>query len=221
VFALNANNTFRYPLSLMVMTLDGWQLDATSHSIHIQFLETPLYFTTVTTSDNPDNNHSERLPCATLLQDKPDKMSTLHTLQSRLKETSNALNETKPLIDRLRNFTHAIGQDDEARLELGAEIHSRLKNVEDEVEILNVEVEGLEVASGQQNKRKTTSDVNGAEKEAEKKRIIGIAERLTGDLRRCVVSTLGLSETADFEEQDEDGISNCATPGKSKRGSCS
>ncbi|EEA19068.1 Protein transport protein sec20 [Talaromyces marneffei ATCC 18224] len=111
-------------------------------------------------------------------------MSTLHALQSRLKETSNALNETKPLIDRLRNFTHAIGQGDEARLELGAEIHSRLKHVEDDIEILNVEVQGLEVATSQQSKRKPTSDVNGGEKDAEKKRVIGIAERLAGELRR-------------------------------------
>lgn len=111
-------------------------------------------------------------------------MSTLHTLQSRLKQTSNALNETKPLIDRLRNFTHAIGQGDEARLELGAEIHSRLKNVEDEMEILTVEVEGLDVAGGQTSKRKMTGDINIGEKEAERKRIIGIAERLSGDLRR-------------------------------------
>jgi hypothetical protein len=119
-------------------------------------------------------------------------MSTLHTLQARLKETSHALNETKPLIDRLRNFTHAIGQGDEARLELGAEIHSRLKNVEDEMEILNVEVEGLEVASAQQSKRKTVSEINGGEKDAEKKRVIGVAERLTGDLRRYVWPNTGL-----------------------------
>lgn len=111
-------------------------------------------------------------------------MSTLHILQSRLKQTSNALNETKPLIDRLRNFTHAIGQGDEARLELGAEIHSRLKNVEDEMEILSVEVEGLDVSGGQTSKRKMTGDISIGEKEAERKRIIGIAERLNGDLRR-------------------------------------
>ncbi|EED12315.1 protein transport membrane glycoprotein Sec20, putative [Talaromyces stipitatus ATCC 10500] len=109
-------------------------------------------------------------------------MSTIHTLQARLKETSNALYETKPLIDRLRNFTQAIGQGDEARLELGAEIHSRLKNVEEEMEILNVEVEGLEVTTGAQSKRKT-GDNNG-EKDAERKMVIGIAERLMSDLKR-------------------------------------
>lgn len=53
------------------------------------------------------------------------------------------------------------------------------------MEILNVEVEGLEVTSGQQIKRKA-SDSN-EEKDAEKKRVIGIAERLTSDLRRCVI----------------------------------
>lgn len=123
-------------------------------------------------------------------------MSNLHTLQTRLKQTSNALAETKPLIDRLRTFTHAIGQGDDARLELGSEIHSRLKNVEDEMEILSVEVEELEVASGQQSKRKTTGEVNGNEKQAERKRVVGLAERLMGDLRRYVLlrSELGLED---------------------------
>lgn len=107
-------------------------------------------------------------------------MSSIHTLQARLKDTASSLSEAKPLIDRLRNFTHAVGQGDEARLELGAEIHSRLKNVEDEMEILNVEVEGLEEPG--QGKRKANENV---EKDAEKKRVIGLAERLTADLKRC------------------------------------
>lgn len=59
--------------------------------------------------------------------------------------------------------------------------------MEDDIEILNVEVQGLEVATSQQSKRKPTSDVNGGEKDAEKKRVIGIAERLAGELRRCVL----------------------------------
>ncbi|OKL57609.1 hypothetical protein UA08_07295 [Talaromyces atroroseus] len=104
---------------------------------------------------------------------------SIHTLQARLKDTASSLGETKPLIERLRNFTHAIGQGDEARLELGAEIHSRLKNVEDEMEILNVEVESLEEPG--QSRRKGNENM---EKSAERKRVIGLAERLTADLKR-------------------------------------
>lgn len=59
-----------------------------------------------------------------------------------------------------------------------------------------MEVEELEVASGQQSKRKTTGEVNGNEKEAERKRVVGLAERLMGDLRRYVLlhSGLGLED---------------------------
>ena len=47
-----------------------------------------------------------------------------------------------------------------------------------------MEVEGLDVAGGQTNKRKMTSDINIGEKEAERKRIIGVTERLNSDLKR-------------------------------------
>ncbi|RJE24605.1 hypothetical protein PHISCL_03029 [Aspergillus sclerotialis] len=104
-------------------------------------------------------------------------MSTT-ALQSRLKELSGALGQIHPLIDRLRNFTASIGQGDEARLELGAEIHSRLKEAEEDMELLRDEVEALE--SGTENRRKTIDD----EKEAEKERVISLAGRLEGDLKR-------------------------------------
>lgn len=55
-----------------------------------------------------------------------------------------------------------------------------------------MEVEGLEVASAQQSKRKTISEINGGEKDAEKKRVIGVAERLTEGLRRYVWLYTGL-----------------------------
>jgi hypothetical protein len=108
--------------------------------------------------------------------------SSIHLLQTRLKEVSASLNEIKPLINRLRNFTHAVGQGDEARLELGAEIHSRLKIVEEESELLNVEVEVLEGAGS--SKRKTSDN---SEKEAEKKRVIGLVAKLAADLKKCVL----------------------------------
>ncbi|CRG88271.1 hypothetical protein PISL3812_05300 [Talaromyces islandicus] len=105
--------------------------------------------------------------------------SSIHLLQTRLKEVSASLNEIKPLINRLKNFTHAVGQGDEARLELGAEIHSRLKAVEEESELLNVEVEVLEGAGS--SKRKGSDN---SEKETEKKRVIGLVVKLTTDLKK-------------------------------------
>jgi prefoldin subunit 5 len=108
--------------------------------------------------------------------------SSIHLLQTRLKEVSASLNEIKPLINRLSNFTHAVGQGDEARLELGAEIHSRLKIIEEESELLNVEVEVLEGAGS--SKRKTSDN---SEKETEKKRVIGLVAKLTTDLKKCVL----------------------------------
>jgi len=107
--------------------------------------------------------------------------SSVHLLQARLKEVSASLNEIRPLIDRLRNFTHAVGQGDEARLELGSEIHSRLKVVEEESELLNVEVEVLESAG---SSRKKTSD--SSEKEAEKRRVIGLVGKLASDLKKYI-----------------------------------
>lgn len=120
-----------------------------------------------------------------------NKMSRSNALQARLKDTSNALSETKHLIDRLQNFTHAVGQGDEARLELGADIHSRLKSVEDELEILSVEVEELDVGAGSQHKygQRRRADSLGDDKNAERKRIAGIAERLSNDLKRYACST--------------------------------
>ena len=105
-------------------------------------------------------------------------------LQSRLKELSAALGQVHPLIDRLRNFTASIGQGDEARLELGSEIHDRLKEAEEDMELLRDEVEALE--SGSDNRRKTVDD----DKEAEKERVISLAGRLDGDLKRLVFLSL-------------------------------
>ena len=52
-------------------------------------------------------------------------------------------------------------------------VYSRLKNVEDEMEILNVEIEELDITAGQQNKRRTTAETHGSEKEAERKSVLG------------------------------------------------
>ena len=129
-------------------------------------------------------------------------------LQSRLKELSGALGQIHPLIDRLRNFTASIGQGDEARLELGAEIHSRLKEAEEDMELLRDEVEALK--SGTENRRKAIDD----EKEAEKERVVSLAGRLDGDLKRlvfcslswrlyanCIIEPGRISETLNYKQR--------------------
>ncbi|PYI13466.1 Sec20 domain protein [Aspergillus violaceofuscus CBS 115571] len=105
-------------------------------------------------------------------------MSSLTELQSRLKELSTALADIHPLVSRLQNFTTAIGQGDEARLELGTEIHALLKGAEDQLELLRVEVEGLE--AGPESRRKALDN----EKESERERVVALAGRLAEELKR-------------------------------------
>ncbi|CAG7932930.1 unnamed protein product [Penicillium olsonii] len=107
-------------------------------------------------------------------------MSPTAALQGRLKELSTAQSNIQPLVTRLHEFTASIGQGDEARLELGAEIHSQLKDAEQELELLRVEVEALGVGI---DTKKRQSAAHG-EKEAEKERIATMAERLAADLKR-------------------------------------
>ncbi|KAL4870826.1 hypothetical protein BDV12DRAFT_184191 [Aspergillus spectabilis] len=105
-------------------------------------------------------------------------MSTVSALQSRLKELSAALTQIHPLISRLHNFSTAVGQGDEARLELGGEIHSRLKDAEVELELLKDDVDALETSA---DVRRRWQD---SEKETEKERVIALARRLADDLKR-------------------------------------
>jgi len=102
------------------------------------------------------------------------------TLHSRFKDLSASLGQIHPLVNRLRNFTTAVGQGDEARLELGTEIHVLLKEAEEQMELLRLEVDALE--SSMENRRKGMD----SEKEAEKERIVMLAGRLTEDLKRWV-----------------------------------
>lgn len=107
-------------------------------------------------------------------------MSSTAALQGRLKELSASLGQIQPLLERLRNFTASIGQGDEARVELGSEIHGRLKDAEEELELLRVEVEALESSSDSRRK----SSVASSEKEAEKERVVAMAGRLADDLKK-------------------------------------
>ncbi|CAI7677783.1 unnamed protein product [Penicillium pancosmium] len=108
-------------------------------------------------------------------------MSTTAALQARLKELSTTLGQIQPLLDRLRNFTESIGQGNEARLELGAEIRAQLKDAEDEFELLREEVNALKTDSG--GRKRSATSTNG-EKETEKERVIAMAGRLEDDLKR-------------------------------------
>ncbi|KAE8309137.1 hypothetical protein BDV41DRAFT_567641 [Aspergillus transmontanensis] len=105
-------------------------------------------------------------------------MSSISALQARLKELSTSLAQIHPLVSRLRNFTTAVGQGDEARLELGAEIHSLLKEAEIQLEVLRVDVEALETAT--EGRRKGVDN----EKELERERVVALAGRLAEDLKK-------------------------------------
>ncbi|KAL4810220.1 P-loop containing nucleoside triphosphate hydrolase protein [Aspergillus unguis] len=105
-------------------------------------------------------------------------MSTVSALQTRLKELSTALAQINPLVSRLHNLTAAVGQGDAARLELGGEIHSRLRDAEDELELLKDDVDALETTT---HSRRKGLD---SEKENEKERVIALARRLAVDLKR-------------------------------------
>ncbi|EPS26996.1 hypothetical protein PDE_01937 [Penicillium oxalicum 114-2] len=107
-------------------------------------------------------------------------MSAAAALQARLKELSVALGQLQPLVDRLRNFTTSVGQGDEARLELGAEIHSQLKDAEAELELLRVDIEALD--PGFDGRRKSAA--TGGNKEVEKERTVAMAGRLAEELKR-------------------------------------
>ncbi|PYH68993.1 putative protein transport membrane glycoprotein Sec20 [Aspergillus vadensis CBS 113365] len=105
-------------------------------------------------------------------------MSGITDLQARLKELSTALSHIHPLVSRLKGFTTAVGQGDQPRLELGTEIHTRLKDAEEQLELLKVEVEALETAAD--TRRKGVDN----EKESERERVIALAGRLADDLKR-------------------------------------
>lgn len=102
-------------------------------------------------------------------------MSSVSALKTRLKEVSSALSQISPLVSRLKN----VG--DESRLELGAEIHARLKEVEEEMELLRVEVDALGAIG---NVRRKGGEIS--EREAEKQEVIALAERLMDNLKRFV-----------------------------------
>lgn len=97
----------------------------------------------------------------------------------RLKEVSSTLSQIQTLVHRLQNWTSSIGQGDEARIELSTEIHNRLKETEEEMELLKVEVDSIDNGK---NNRKKNDDIG--DKESEKRRVIALSEKLATDLRK-------------------------------------
>ncbi|KAJ5820189.1 hypothetical protein N7474_005780 [Penicillium riverlandense] len=130
-------------------------------------------------------------------------MSTTSALQTRLKELSSTLSEIQPLVDRLRTFTASIGQGDEARVELGSEIHARVKEAEEELELLRVEVEALD--SGANDRRRRSLAGNG-DKEAEKERVVALAGRLAADLKRCLLLSRPKSPPGDGQRRPSEKL---------------
>jgi uncharacterized protein (DUF342 family) len=100
-------------------------------------------------------------------------------LQSRLKDLSSTLNHIQALIHRLQNFASSIGQGDEARIELSSEIHTRIKETEEEIELLKVEIESIDTAKITKKKNEDIRD-----KESEKQRVISLSENLAVELKR-------------------------------------
>ncbi|KAJ5220271.1 hypothetical protein N7468_009475 [Penicillium chermesinum] len=107
-------------------------------------------------------------------------MSTPTVLQARLKELSTNLGKIQPLINQLRNFSPSIDKGDEVRLELGSEIHAGLKDAEEELELLRIDVDALGPIVD--NRRKVS--ISAGEKDNEKERVISLAERLEQDLKK-------------------------------------
>ncbi|KAK2801376.1 hypothetical protein FQN50_007761 [Emmonsiellopsis sp. PD_5] len=96
-------------------------------------------------------------------------------LQTRITSLSSTHKQTIPLIHRLQNLPATPGTGDDARLELGSEIHLRLKEMEEQMELLRVELEQLESTRN----RKRENDT----KEAERERAIVMIGKLEEDLK--------------------------------------
>ena len=93
-------------------------------------------------------------------------------LQTRLTSVSTTYKQTIPLIHRLQSWTLSPGQGDDARLELAEEIHHRLKEMEEDMELLRVEAEPLESMPG--NRRRDSE---------EKEELVAAIGRLGEDMR--------------------------------------
>ncbi|PGH14899.1 hypothetical protein AJ79_02762 [Helicocarpus griseus UAMH5409] len=109
-------------------------------------------------------------------------------LESRITALSTTHKQTIPLIHRLQNLPTTPGTGDDARLELGAEIHLRLKEMEEQMELLRVELEQLDSTTSTRSSNWRRGD-NGSgsggagTKEAERVRVVVVVGKLEEDLK--------------------------------------
>lgn len=100
------------------------------------------------------------------------------SLSQRLQALADALKETLAVIQELKTFSAADGNTDERRLELATDIHERLKEHEDRLEILGQEVHDDNIPT---KKRNIPSSRPGRENEHE--RNADLLVRLQEDLK--------------------------------------
>ena len=94
-------------------------------------------------------------------------------LQSHLSALTASHKQINVLIERLQSLPATPGQGDEARIELGAEIHQELKSLKDDMELLRVEIDQIEKTPHGHRNRVT---------DAETDRLLTLVGKLEEDL---------------------------------------
>jgi protein transport protein SEC20 len=116
----------------------------------------------------------------------PPLPSTTQTLAARLNALSESNKATLQLVQRLSKLDFQPGttpiksEEGDVRLELSAEIHESLKQLDEELELLRQEVE--DVVQGPPSSSRRRDSV----REGEKARLAVLLARLTEDLRSYV-----------------------------------
>ena len=118
----------------------------------------------------------------------PPLPSTTQSLTNRLNSLSESNKGVLQLIQRLSKLDFQPGttplnaEEGDARLELSAEIHENLKQIEDDLELLRQEVEDVVQINGSATRRRDST------RDSERARLAVLLARLTEDLKSCVVS---------------------------------
>ena len=110
-------------------------------------------------------------------------------LSARLKSLSDSHRETVRLIQRLSNFSPstAAAEDNEIRLELGADIHQSLKDQDEELELLRQGTEDIFSADAWNSSRRRDS-----EKNRDRVALVTQVDRLAEDLKLYVYRLIGV-----------------------------
>lgn len=119
----------------------------------------------------------------------PPLPSTTQSLTTRLTALSDANKANGQLIQRLAKLDFQPGSqpldndEEDVRLELSAEIHESLKNIEEELELLKQEVEDVVGNTGSIGRRRDSRT------EGERSRLAVLLARLTEDLKTYGTTT--------------------------------